>query len=250
MNNQTLRDDIYRALISADDTSLQKIGGALGVCKAKQGKKSYYIPTGRPRGKVPKVVAGDREKEMLALLKNGKSLQEVGDVFNLTGERVRQLVKKYFAHTSKDSVRGLIRAVVRIDAIKDMEIKANKKYFDSYGVSKECLIEINDSIKRGIGTPAYYFSQQKKNALNRGKEFNLTLKEWWDIWQESGKYSLRGIGKGYCMARWGDSGGYEVGNVYICTMAQNSSDSYITKPASDRAAKAKITIERNKNKPT
>ena len=65
---------------------------------------------------------------------------------------------------------------------------------------------------------------QKSHSRTRGIEFNLTFEEWLDIWLSSGYWHLRGKGKGtYVMSRIGDTGPYEVGNVFI----QSNSDNVI-----------------------
>ena len=64
-------------------------------------------------------------------------------------------------------------------------------------------------------------------AKIREIEWKLTFEEWWDIWQQSGVYHLRGRGAGtYCMSRYGDTGAYEVGNVYINSNEQNASEAH------------------------
>lgn len=70
-------------------------------------------------------------------------------------------------------------------------------------------------------TRAYAF--QRRNAKNRGIAWKLTLEEWWEIWKSSGKYEERGRNRGqYVMARVGDQGAYERGNVEIQTHSQNA----------------------------
>jgi hypothetical protein len=57
---------------------------------------------------------------------------------------------------------------------------------------------------------------QKACAKRRGIKFNLSFDDWWNIWQQSGKWSDRGCKKGqYVMSRYKDTGPYEVGNVFI-----------------------------------
>ena len=69
------------------------------------------------------------------------------------------------------------------------------------------------------------FYQQRKAANKRNIVFNLTYDEWLDVWQSSGKLHLRGVGKGkYCMARKGDQGPYEIGNIEIIPFEQNNRD--------------------------
>ncbi len=70
--------------------------------------------------------------------------------------------------------------------------------------------------------PKYIFGVQRRGAKKRGIAFHLTFEEWWDIWQSSGHWHERGKSKGqYCMARYGDEGDYEVGNVKIIPFGDN-----------------------------
>ena len=83
------------------------------------------------------------------------------------------------------------------------------------------------------------YSCQKSKAKHRGIEFTLTFDEWWDIWQQSGKYEQRGFRKGqYVMSRYNDTGPYAVGNVFI----QSCEDNHRQVQLSDEARK----VMRNK----
>lgn len=74
------------------------------------------------------------------------------------------------------------------------------------------------------------YTGQKHHAARRGIPFNLTFEQWLNVWEASGKLPRRGKGRGrYCMARFGDKGAYEVGNVHIITHEQNSTE-YATSP--------------------
>jgi hypothetical protein len=58
-------------------------------------------------------------------------------------------------------------------------------------------------------------------------EFKLTFDEWLDIWISSEKFGQRGIRKGqYCMSRYNDIGHYEIGNVFIQPVQQNTKDGW------------------------
>lgn len=71
-------------------------------------------------------------------------------------------------------------------------------------------------------SPRARYRQQKWHARDRGIEWLLTFDEWWQIWEESGMYPLRGCGIGkYVMARTGDKGPYAVGNVRIALWSDN-----------------------------
>jgi hypothetical protein len=65
------------------------------------------------------------------------------------------------------------------------------------------------------------YKQQAANARHRNIEFKLSYDEWLEIWGD--KIDYRGKGKGkYCMARKGDQGAYEIGNVEIMLFEQNN----------------------------
>jgi hypothetical protein len=73
-----------------------------------------------------------------------------------------------------------------------------------------------ERMRRYLETPKGKYAIHKKNAARRGVPFNLTFEQWWDIWERSGKWEKRGNRRGqYCMARNGDLGAYEIGNVRI-----------------------------------
>lgn len=67
------------------------------------------------------------------------------------------------------------------------------------------------------------FRDQRNAAKGRGIEWRLSFEEWIFIWEQSGKLHLRGRNSGcYVMARNGDQGAYEVGNVEIISHEENS----------------------------
>ena len=80
-------------------------------------------------------------------------------------------------------------------------------------------------LPRGSRTPLYKkWQAHKYNAKRRGIPFRLTFEQWFDIWQGSGCIHLMGKGAGrYVMARHGDLGAYEIGNVAIITNIENIS---------------------------
>ncbi len=87
------------------------------------------------------------------------------------------------------------------------------------------------------------YTQQKSNAKQRGVEFRLTLEEWKQIWLDSGKWEQRGRGADkYCMCRIGDTGAYEVGNVFIALNTSNLSEGNLGRVLTDEH-KAKIAAK-------
>ena len=79
-----------------------------------------------------------------------------------------------------------------------------------------------------MSTEKNKFSVQKACAKRRNIQFKLSFEDWWDIWQQSGKWSERGCRKGqYVMSRYNDSGSYEVGNVFIQKVELNISEAQL-----------------------
>ena len=82
--------------------------------------------------------------------------------------------------------------------------------------------------RKWLATPKGKYWQQKTNARRRGIPWEFDYLSWWYMWQDSGKWELRGSVAGcYCMARRGDKGPYSPDNCEIVLFEQNSSDSNV-----------------------
>lgn len=69
------------------------------------------------------------------------------------------------------------------------------------------------------------YACHKGKAKHRGIPFNLTYEQWWNIWEQSGKWEERGSGLNqYVMSRINDQGAYEIGNVIIQLASQNKKE--------------------------
>jgi hypothetical protein len=156
--------------------------------------------------------------------KNGLTLQQIGTEYGVTRERIRQILARY-GITKSDGGRSTVsffncRAKAEAEKAKQEEKEA--RCFKIYG----CSTAFHEQM-RGDGeynqSPLQKYRRQKQNARTRGIGFELTLHEWWDIWESSGKWELMGLGKGkYHMSRVCDTGSYSVGNVEIKLHEENS----------------------------
>lgn len=141
-----------------------------------------------------------RELVMVALFKAGQTLQAIGDTFNLTRERVRQLLKRH-------GVTG-----------KDGGITVSNSDDRYRGYTKEEFKEIQEKFPDCVRR----FREQRNSATHhRGIEWKLTFKEWISVWD--GHWDKRGRGHGLVMCRRKDKGAYELGNVFIAPGSFNNS---------------------------
>jgi hypothetical protein len=173
---------------------------------------------------------------MSELFKQGLTLQSIGDRYGITRERVRQCLKMCFNYTKANNYHrcntGMLHKYL---AAKD-RLAAHRKHeqeriHEIFGCHKEILEAMNGRPWGWTKEARYrciageYFNQ-RRSAARRGVAWEISLPEWWGIWRSSGKYRLRGVGSGYVMARWGDSGSYSVDNVRICTASENIREYY------------------------
>lgn len=77
------------------------------------------------------------------------------------------------------------------------------------------------------------YTQHKSNAKTRGVSFLFTFEQWRDWWIATGKWELRGRGRGkYCMRRHGDVGPYSIDNVFCGLNEENVRDGNVGKAVS------------------
>ena len=152
-----------------------------------------------------------RKNYIIARYARGSTLQEIGDLFGITRERVRQIIR----NSGFKGVGGL--AVQTQRNLEERARARDQKYLCSKGCSWNEYI-----VLRAMKGPTIAFSQQRNNAAIRGIRWELNLWQWWSVWKQSGHWEDRGRKSGqYVMCRKGDKGAYKTGNVYISTCNDN-----------------------------
>lgn len=167
----------------------------------------------------------DRFPTMATLYREGYTLQQIGEQFGVTRERVRQILSKYGDMSAKDGGKHATAVAKKERRARLLDGRCIAKH----GCTREqlaILIEIGRRMQaagRGLyQTPVYAFRQQRQSAKNRGIGWDLTLWQWWSIWERSGKWENRGRGGTcYVMARHGDTGPYAAWNVDIIPTVKN-----------------------------
>lgn len=171
-----------------------------------------------------------RDAEIIAMYSSGHTLARIGELYGISRERIRQRLAANGVYGADGGVaKRTEQRAARILAGKD------KKAIARWG----CTYAEYRAIPRAAKTRYRY---HERNSRNRAIEFSLTLKEWWGIWSDSGKFAECGVGRGkYCMARFRDEGGYTLGNVYITTNDVNAREAIKRTHGSD---KKKTTISK------
>ena len=154
---------------------------------------------------------------IIAAYQQGNTMAIIGAELGISGERVRQILKEYgivgVSRVSRQPERreaAQKRKEARVARLWGLSWVDYRQLCARYGTS-----EVPTS-------PFRKYIQQRKNAKSRGIKWAITFADWWGVWQASGKWSARGRGDGYCMARLGDKGPYKVGNVEIISTRENS----------------------------
>ena len=160
---------------------------------------------------------------MMEMYRSGLTLQAIGDRYQITRERVRQILRK--CKVSVDEGGQTLRAAAKR---AQRAAARDQRYLAKYGFTYGEYVAIGARARKA-------YNEQKCSARNRGLEFGLTMRQWWDIWQQSGHWNERGRGSGYCMSRVGDRGGYTFGNVYITTCRENVQEFRQRKPVLGRS---------------
>lgn len=191
-----------------------------------------------------------RAAPMAALYKEGKTLQEIGDIYGVTREYIRQCLRWYAGVSAEEGGAATMRERRRQAAKARRDATYLRKYGCAFAHYKELRAIGKKMMADGFcreRTPIGAYRSQKSNARRRGIGWELTLWQWWTIWRESGHWHERGRGQGYVMCREGDTGPYAVGNVFIANARDNNSKTKQKKhdlPMGVRSARGKFTAQR------
>lgn len=192
-----------------------------------------FLDGGKPSAAMDKLQRKARVGIMCERYRSGETLDAIGSSYGITRERVRQLISGNGVSSFLGGRRA--RAAENSRKVWDQKMDArNKRALKWFGVSWSEFVALNDGhtgFWKG-GQKSREFLQQRRNAIRRGIAWELTFKDWWNIWENSGKYALRGrYSHSYVMSRIKDTGAYSASNVQIKTARDNIAESYLVTPA-------------------
>jgi hypothetical protein len=157
----------------------------------------------------------ERNTKMVAMFRDGATHREIAEAFGLCLAAASRVIRMY--GVSRLEGGKSVKAKVRREA---EAISKRERFVREHGI----LPEDFPSAQVFKQAKKKYF-QQRKSAGSRGVSWEISLGDWWCIWDASGHWADRGRGIGkYCMARHGDIGPYKAGNVSIQLATENSRD--------------------------
>lgn len=171
----------------------------------------------------------ERAFAMKARYETGETLQQIGDSYSITRERVRQILTKHFGFNWQSGGRCKTANEKRVARRAALDAKCVARFGHDLKAHRALQKIGREMMGRGAGrerTPIGAFVNQRNNARQRGIAWEFTLAQWWKMWLDSGKWEERGRGRGYCMCRFGDEGPYSADNCYIATGVENIHDYY------------------------
>lgn len=174
-----------------------------------------------------KIAPDARAEAMRDAYLAGRTLTDIGEEFGVTRERVRQIITKYFGRLAQEGGGALRARLAKEKRLAVLDAEARSRWGctrQQYGVLRRMGEKL---MARGVSrerTPIGAFARQRCTAKTRSISWEMTLWEWWTIWQRSGKWSRRGRERGqFVMCRFGDTGPYSANNVFIALNCENIS---------------------------
>lgn len=167
-----------------------------------------------------------RVAAMAERYKAGETLKEIGDDYGISRERVRQILRKRTQVAACDGGVSVRAARARKDEATKRDLVYMEKLGCGWGEYKRIRDLGRKMVSGGRGyhqSPMGAYVTQRSNARRRSIEWSLCFWEWWNIWQDSGRWDQRGRGQGYVMCRKNDEGPYAKDNVFIATAIENIS---------------------------
>lgn len=161
----------------------------------------------------------ERDQAICADFLKGKTMPEIGKERNMSRQNVQQILLK---HNIDASMGG--RSVKKLQSPKYISPEKKQEIFDlecqtKWGCTASEFLFLRKVPKDDTVSPYMRFIQHRNNVRKMDKVkplWFLTLKQWWDIWSNSGKYNQRGkFRDAYCLTRKDRLKPYTVDNCHI-----------------------------------
>jgi hypothetical protein len=164
----------------------------------------------------------DRSKdaEIVEKYRVGRTLADIGKDYGVCRERIRQILKRNGVTGSQGGVAVQIRT--RHEKRLEKEVaRWGCTYAEKQRIAKYWMERCGKDPRRD-------YVEHRANSAKRGIPFEFTFKQWMDAWGDNyERMSIRN--GGLVMCRYGDTGPYRVGNIYLASNSQNIKDYWVRK---------------------
>ncbi len=151
----------------------------------------------------------NRKEQMIKLYRSGKTLEQIGNQYGITKERVRQIIRNSI------SAKEGGKTVSSIKSNKEKKDKKLNAEIQKFGCSY--------AEKQLIPSKFRVAFTCKLKLWKATTTCSITIKEWYDLWLESGHIHQRGKGKGtYVMIRIDKTKPYQIDNMHIILLEESS----------------------------
>lgn len=153
----------------------------------------------------------DRIEKMRLLHADGKTLAEIGGAFQISRERVRQLLSS----VGVTSDAGGLRVRVARNRAARAKLRSDR-LVPAYGCTRAALEAITRTKFPRDSVHVQGFIRQRANAQFRGEAWELSLPEWMAAWKKSGRIGRRGRGRdSFVLTRMDARLPWRAGNVHV-----------------------------------
>lgn len=171
----------------------------------------------------------DRNELICNLFKQGVPMTKIGEDYNLSRQRVQQILKRYNlgAEDGGKYVTELKQRPQKLKEQRERERIAKEKKrlrrLRQFGCSEELWQKLRATHSDYYHSAVGRYQRLKFNCHSRGIPFLLTLGQWWRKWNSSGKYNLYGQNSGmYVLGRKDLKGPFSATNCVVRKANDNS----------------------------
>lgn len=130
---------------------------------------------------MPKILKTDHPT-IIARFKSGETCGDIAPAYDCSKARIQQVLK-YHGLSGKDGGRTFKPKAAKARQVANKEARIMR----DYGVTPTLYAEFTEAVRKA-------YTVHKCNSARRGIPWEFTLETWANVWEQSGKWDLRGRG--------------------------------------------------------
>lgn len=165
----------------------------------------------------------ERNEAICRKFKSDMNMGEIAAAYGVSRQRIQQILAReeiYWMDGGAHLHAEAARAKTREDRARRREARALR----TYGCSYAEMVKLNMGMSASdIGSPAFKYRDQRRNAKRDGVTFEISFPVWVGIFERSGGISNRGLyANGLVLGRKDKSKGFTLDNVHVVTLSENA----------------------------